>query len=173
MRQLPPHTAGSGGRRLIGVAVTLFLLLAMALQTSASHAADTPVNLARNAGAHAVASYQDGSYTAANAIDGNSATRWSSDHSNDAGAWLQVDLGGEYAVSTAVLDWEAAYGKAYRIQVSDDGSHWTDAYSTTTGAGGTETVSVNRQARYVRMQGVTPATQYGYSLYEFEVYPVG
>ncbi|UWE10876.1 discoidin domain-containing protein [Actinacidiphila bryophytorum] len=132
--------------------------------------AGTPVNLATGANARASASYQDGSYTAANAIDGNSATRWSSDHSNDAGAWLQVDLGGEYAVSTAVLDWEAAYGKAYRIQVSDDGSHWTDAYSTTTGAGGTETVSVNRQARYVRMQGVTPATQYGYSLYEFEVY---
>ncbi|UWE10877.1 glycosyl hydrolase family 95 catalytic domain-containing protein [Actinacidiphila bryophytorum] len=170
MRQLPPHTAGSGGRRLIGVAVTLFLLLAMALQTSASHAADTPVNLARNAGAHAVASYQDGSYTAANAIDGNTGTRWSSDHSNDTGAWIYVDLGGEYTVSSAALTWEAAYASAYKVQVSDDSTHWTDAYSTTGGHGGTETVAVNRNAHYVRMQGVTPATQYGYSLWEFAVY---
>ncbi|WP_331268551.1 discoidin domain-containing protein [Streptomyces sp. WAC07094] len=82
----------------------------------------------------------------------------------------RVDLGAEYAVSTAVLNWEAAYGKAYRIQVSDYSTHWTDAYSTTTGQGGTETVSVNKNARYVRMQGVTPATQYGYSLWEFEIY---
>jgi hypothetical protein len=130
----------------------------------------TPVNLATGANAKATASYQDGTYLASNAIDGNGATRWSSDHSGDNNAWLQVDLGAEYAVSTAVLNWEAAYGKAYKIQVSDDGSHWADAYSTTTGAGGTETVGVNKNARYVRMQGVTPATQYGYSLYEFEVY---
>ncbi|MGW5590207.1 discoidin domain-containing protein [Streptomyces sp. NPDC003857] len=45
----------------------------------------------------------------------------------------RVDLGAEYAVSAAVLNWEVAYGKAYRIQVSDDSTHWTDAYSTTTG----------------------------------------
>ncbi|MGW4556658.1 galactose-binding domain-containing protein [Streptomyces sp. NPDC004365] len=82
----------------------------------------------------------------------------------------RVDLGAKYAVSAAVLNWEVAYGKAYRIQVSDDSTHWTDAYSTTTGQGGTETVSVNKNARYVRMQGVTPATQYGYSLWEFEIY---
>ncbi|WP_433890407.1 discoidin domain-containing protein [Streptomyces sp. CA-111067] len=132
--------------------------------------AGTPVNLSANPDAKAVASYQDGTFTAANAIDGNASSRWSSDHSNDPNAWIYVDLGGEYNVTTAVLSWEAAYAKGYKIQVSDDASHWTDAYSTTTGLGGTETVNVNKAARYVRMQGVTPATQYGYSLYEFEVY---
>jgi hypothetical protein len=131
--------------------------------------AGVPVNLSLNPNAKAVASYQDGTLTAGNAIDGNSSSRWSSDHSNDNNAWLYVDLGGEYNVTTAVLSWEAAYAKGYRIQVSDDASHWTDAYSTTTGQGGTETVNVNKAARYVRMQGVTPATTYGYSLYEFEV----
>ncbi|MFG1811319.1 discoidin domain-containing protein [Streptomyces sp. NPDC049040] len=128
-----------------------------------------PVNLSLNPGAKATASYQDGTYTAANAIDGNPSSRWSSDHSNDNSAWIQVDLGGQYNVTTAVLTWEAAYAKAYKVQVSDDGSHWTDTYSTTTGQGGTETVDVGKSARYVRMQGVTPNTPYGYSLYEFEV----
>ncbi|MFJ4851618.1 MULTISPECIES: discoidin domain-containing protein [unclassified Streptomyces] len=130
----------------------------------------TPVNLSLGANATAVASYQDGGYLASNAIDGNGSSRWSSDHSNDPNAWITVDLGAQFAVSTAVLNWEAAYGKAYRIQVSDNASTWTDAYSTTNGQGGTETVNIGRNARYVRMQGITPATGYGYSLYEFEIY---
>lgn len=158
------------GRTLLGVAVTLFLLLTMALQTSPSSAADVPVNLARNPGARAVASYQDGTFVASNAIDGNTGTRWSSDHSDDPGAWIHVDLGGGYTVSSVTLTWEAAYAKAYRIQTSDDSVHWADAYSTTNGSGGTESVTVNKAARYVRMQGVTPATPYGYSLWEFAVY---
>jgi hypothetical protein len=130
--------------------------------------AGTPVNLSRNA--RATASYQDGSYLAVNAVDGNPSSRWSTDHSNDPNAWLQVDLGGTYNVSTVVLNWETAYGKAYKTQISDDGSHWTDVYSTTAGRGGVETVAVGRTTRYVRMKGVTPNTQWGYSLWEFEVY---
>ncbi|MET8787393.1 discoidin domain-containing protein [Streptomyces sp. NPDC004589] len=159
------------GRRPLGVVVTFFLLLVTALGAPpVSHAADTPVNLARNSGARAVASYEDGDHLASNAIDGIGSSRWSSDHSNDPSVWIYVDLGAEYAVSSAVLTWESAYAKAYRIQVSDDSTHWTDAYSTTDGHGGAETVALNENARYVRMQGVTPATQYGYSLWEFAVY---
>ncbi|MBM9504209.1 galactose-binding domain-containing protein [Actinacidiphila acididurans] len=147
-----------------------FTLWPPAGQTVPKPPTNLPVNLSLNPGTKAVASYQDGAYTAANAIDGNASSRWSSDHSNDPNAWIHVDLGGEYNVSTAVLSWEAAYGSAYKIQVSDDATHWTDAYSTTSGLGGNETVTVNKAARYVRMQGVTPATQYGYSLWEFEIY---
>ncbi|MET8289541.1 discoidin domain-containing protein [Streptomyces sp. NPDC005132] len=158
------------GRKLLGVALTFFLLLTMAVQASRSSAADAPVNLARNPDARAVASYQDGDYVASNAIDGNSGTRWSSDHSNDPDAWIYVDLAGEYTVSSVTLTWESAYAKAYRIQTSDDSVHWADAYSTTNGNGGTETVTVNKAAHYVRLQGVTPNTPYGYSLWEFAVY---
>ncbi|GIF98258.1 discoidin domain-containing protein [Catellatospora citrea] len=121
-------------------------------------------------GARALASYQDGTLTADKAIDGNATSRWSSDHSNDNSAWIQVDLGSSFTVSRAVLKWEAAYARAYKVQVSDNATQWQDAYSTTTATGGTETVPVNRTARYVRMQGVTPNTAWGYSLYEFELY---
>jgi polygalacturonase len=69
------------------------------------------------------------------------------------------------------LYWEAAYGKSYQIQVSDDASQWTDEYSTTNGKGGIETVTFNEvNARYVRMYGTERATKYGYSLWELEVY---
>ena len=45
-------------------------------------------------------------------------------------------------------------------------------YSTTAGNGGVDNVTFTpTTARYVRMQGVTRATSYGYSLYELEVYP--
>jgi hypothetical protein len=42
--------------------------------------------------------------------------------------------------------------------------------STTTGTGGTQTLSVSGTGRYVRMYGTTRATPYGYSLWEFGVY---
>ncbi|GAA1501628.1 glycoside hydrolase N-terminal domain-containing protein [Dactylosporangium maewongense] len=158
--------------RLLGGALAALILVTAAVRLP-SAAADTPVNLARDPGARATASYQDGALTAANAIDGNGATRWSSDHSNDNNAWITVDLGAAYPVTTAVLSWEAAYAKAYKVQVSDNGAQWTDVYSTTTGDGGSDTVTIGRTTRYVRMQGVTPNTQWGYSLWEFEVYGTG
>ena len=103
------------------------------------------------------------------AVDGNTGTRWSSVFTDP--QWIYVDLGADYNVSRVILNWEAAYASAYQIQVSNDTTNWTDVYSTTTGDGGIDDVSfVSTSARYVRMYGTTRATQYGYSLWEFEVY---
>ena len=49
-------------------------------------------------------------------------------------------------------------------------STWTTIYSTTTGTGGTQTLSVTGSGRYIRMYGTARATPYGYSLWEFQVY---
>ncbi|MFJ6700304.1 discoidin domain-containing protein [Streptomyces sp. NPDC091272] len=105
---------------------------------------------------------------AADAVDGNNGTRWSSAASDP--QWLRVDLGTAAPLSQVVLRWEAAYAKSYRIELSANGTDWTTAYSTTTGAGGTETLNISGTARYVRMLGLTRATGYGYSLYEFQVF---
>ena len=105
----------------------------------------------------------------ANAVDGNTATRWASTLRADPG-WIRVDLGASYHLSRVALRWEAAYARAYRIQVSEDGANWIDAHSTTTGDGGTDDLTLDANGRYVRMYGTTRATQYGYSLFEFEVY---
>jgi hypothetical protein len=72
-----------------------------------------------------------------------------------------------------VLQWETAAGKAYQIQVSDDATNWTTIYSTTTGAGGTETLNISGTGRYIRMYGTARTTQYGYSLWEFQVFTAG
>jgi hypothetical protein len=105
------------------------------------------------------------------AVDGNTGTRWSSAFSDP--QWLQVDLGSTATIHKVVLQWEAAYGKAYQIQTSNDAATWTSIYSTTTGAGGTETLTVNGSGRYVRMYGTARGTAYGYSLWEFQVFGVG
>lgn len=105
---------------------------------------------------------------ASGAVDGDLTTRWSSAASDP--QWIRIDLGAPAAVSQVVLRWETAYAKAYRIELSADGTTWSTAYSTASGTGGTETLNVSGTARYVRMYGVSRATQYGYSLWEFQVY---
>ena len=112
-------------------------------------------------------SVQGAGYPASNATDGNLNTRWSSAFSDP--QWLEVDLGATHTISKVVLVWEAAYGKAFQIQTSNDGTTWTPIYSTTTGTGGTQTLSVTGSGRYVRMYGTVRGTGYGYSLWEFQV----
>ena len=113
-------------------------------------------------------SSENGSFTAPNAVDGNTGTRWSSAFSDP--QWLQVDLGATHTISQVVLNWETASATAYQIQTSNDGSTWTTIYSTTAGTGGVQTLNVTGSGRFVRMNGTARATQYGYSLWEFGVY---
>ena len=61
------------------------------------------------------------------------------------------------------LNWETAYATAFQIQVSTDNTTWTPIYSTTTGTGGIQTLTVSGTGRYIRMYGTARATGYGYS----------
>jgi hypothetical protein len=118
----------------------------------------------------ATASSAENASTAASAaVDGNTGTRWSSAFSDP--QWLQVDLGSSQPICQVVLTWEAAYGTAFQIQVSDTGTGgWTTLYNTTTGTGGTQTLNVTGTGRYIRMYGTARSTAYGYSLWEFVVH---
>jgi hypothetical protein len=103
------------------------------------------------------------------AVDGNLSTRWGSDRTDD--QWFQVHLGTPTIVSGVTMFWEAAYARSYAIQVSDDGSAWRDVYSNAAGTGGVETVDfAPTTTRYVRLRGIQRATQYGYSLWEFQIH---
>jgi len=114
-------------------------------------------------------SNENSSLVAANAFDGNPTTRWSSQFSDP--QWLQVDLGSVQTIGRVVLNWEGAYGKAYQLQTSNDGSTWTTIYSTSSGNGGVENISgLSGSGRYLRMYGTTRATQWSYSLYSMQVY---
>jgi beta-glucanase (GH16 family) len=102
------------------------------------------------------------------AVDGNTATRWSSLFADP--QWIRIDLGASAAVDQVVLNWETAYARAYSIQVSADGTTWTTIHTTTTSTGGTQTLPVTGTGRYVRLNLTTRATQWGYSLWEFQVF---
>lgn len=101
--------------------------------------------------------------------DGNPETRWSSDYRDD--SWIQLDLGQARRIDRVHLHWEAAYGRAFGISVSDDGVDWKTVFTETEGDGGEDQIRFTPvTARYVRLQGEERATQWGYSLYEFEVF---
>jgi beta-galactosidase len=113
---------------------------------------------------------RDGATSPAAVVDGKLDSRWSSEFSDP--QWLAVDLGSVASISRVELVWEAAYGKNYAIQVSSDGHTWKDVYKTGAGKGGVETVRFAPvKARWVRMFGTQRASTYGYSLWEFRVFP--
>lgn len=104
------------------------------------------------------------------AFDDNSGTRWISDA--DDNQQLTADLGDVYEIGRIVLDWEGAFGKAYRIEGSLDGVEWAELYSMSDGDGGIDEILLEAtETRFVRMQGIERGTPYGYSLWSFEVYP--
>ncbi|WP_328605556.1 penicillin acylase family protein [Amycolatopsis sp. NBC_00345] len=135
-----------------------------------AHRGDNVSNLAAGKPVSAT-SAETGFYSspASNAVDGNPATRWASDWSDNQS--ITVDLGSVQQVSRVVLSWESAYAKGYKVQLSADGESWRDAAAVTDGNGGADNVSfAPSDARFVRLAGVQRGTKYGYSLYEFEVY---
>ncbi|WP_459183582.1 discoidin domain-containing protein, partial [Streptomyces sp.] len=140
------------------------------MSTPQQAVAADPVLLSQGKAATASSTENTGSPASA-AVDGDSGTRWSSAFSDP--QWLQVDLGSTQSITQVVLNWETAYAKAFQIQTSADGTTWTSVYSTTTGTGGTQTVSLTGSGRYVRLYGTQRATQYGYSLWEFTLLTPG
>jgi uncharacterized protein YndB with AHSA1/START domain len=149
--------AGAVAVLLVGYLVTVSTLQANAATVLLSQGRPATASSTENAGTPASA-----------AVDGNTGTRWSSAFSDP--QWLQVDLGASATVSQVVLNWEAAFARAFQIQVSDNGTSWTTIFSTTTGTGGTQTLNVSGTGRFVRMNGTARATVYGYSLWEFQVF---
>lgn len=106
---------------------------------------------------------------ASNVTDGKSDTRWSSSSVDN--EWIYIDLGEKQNIDGVRLNWEYAYGKAYKIQTSNDANKWTDRYYNTTGKGGVEEILFGEtvNARYVRLFGFERGSWYGYSLWDFDV----
>jgi hypothetical protein len=103
------------------------------------------------------------------ATDGTTSTRWSSEFRDN--QWWQVDLGRTRLVNGVRLRWEHAYASRYRILTSTDGQSFQTAAEVTLGAAiAKSTTFPVRDARYVRVQALERATQYGVSLWEGEVY---
>jgi hyaluronoglucosaminidase len=104
------------------------------------------------------------------AIDGDTGTRWSSDHTDD--QRLQVHLAKAQHLGKVVIAWEAAHANSYVVETSADGTTWSKDVTVTNSKGGTETVWLDASGvQYLRVQGLTRATAFGYSIYEVSAYP--
>jgi hypothetical protein len=102
------------------------------------------------------------------AVDGDMSTRWESDFSDP--QWLMADMGNDISFTTVELHWQNAHGKVYDIDISNDGQTWTTVYSESNGSGGTDVIDLTgNSGRYIRMYGHERGTQWGYSLFEFNV----
>jgi hypothetical protein len=156
------------GRVVLSVALAAALGITVASITSTASAADSLLSQGKPATASSV---ENAAFPASAAVDGNTGTRWSSTFADP--QWLQVDLGSTQPISQVVLNWEAAYASAFTIQTSANGTSWTNISPVTAGRAGVQTLNVTGSGRYVRMNGTTRATPYGYSLWEFQVYGGG
>jgi hypothetical protein len=111
-----------------------------------------------------------GTFSGQWAVDDNPATRWSSEASDD--QWISVDLGAVVPVDAIGLVWEDAFADAFILQArTADSADWETVGKETAGAGGVaryDTEGVN--ARFVRVLGTQRHTQYGYSLFELQVF---
>ncbi|MBB4907666.1 discoidin domain-containing protein [Actinophytocola algeriensis] len=160
-------------KRILAAATTVFAAAALLTipQAQAAPLACGTTNVAQGKTATASSTENAGTRASA-AVDGNPGTRWASAFSDP--QWLQVDLGSTQQICRVGLNWEAAFGRSFQIQVSGTGANpWTTIYSTTTGTGGNQTLDVTGTGRYLRVYGTTRATQYGYSLWELSVFTDG
>jgi hypothetical protein len=114
-------------------------------------------------------SVESDAFAAGNVVDGDRNTRWSSEFSGP--QWIQIDLGRRYAVEAVRLVWEVAFARTYEIQNSDDGKTWRTVYTQNAGMGGTEEITnLDVDARYIALYCTQRAAQFGYSLWEIEVF---
>lgn len=148
-------------------------------------------NISKNATAVS-SSYENGGTATENILDGDKATRWGSDFSDD--EWIYIDLGADMYVSRVGILWEASYASEYEIQVASDGCRMTTHTGRYAGEQRTVTVpadwttvasvsqsqrsdaevmtSVDARGRYIRMRGRKRALPYGFSIYEMNVYGI-
>ncbi|WP_330294456.1 discoidin domain-containing protein [Streptomyces sp. NBC_00503] len=167
--QAPPAPATSP--RTVGAVIAAVLLLVGGLLLAYPERAGAAADPLISRGKPATASSVEGSgFGAQNAFDGDAATRWASVEGKDP-QWIRVDLGATASVTRVRLSWEAAYAKAYRVEISADGTTWTRLANETAGNGGSDDwTALSGKGRYLRVYGTARGTAYGYSLHEVEVY---
>jgi hypothetical protein len=124
------------------------------------------------AGSAVTASTNDGNLPA-NTVDGNLATRWSG---NGDGAWIRYDLGNTHTIAyvrLAVYNGNSRQNR-YDLQVSNDGSAWSNVQTNALTTGTTTSLVTydfaDASGRYVRYLGHGATTSTFNSLTEVEIW---
>lgn len=109
--------------------------------------------------------------TETNAVDGKSDTKWVS-KIEDA-AWISVDLGMVYSISSLSIVWGDEYATSYEILVSSDNITWKSVHLVENKKNGKkDKITIDDTVcRYIKFQGITRSNEEGfYEISEFEVF---
>ena len=102
------------------------------------------------------------------AVDGLPGTRWASSFA--APQSLTLDLGTTRSVQRVRLLWENAYAAHFRLLASLDGETWSVVADRRKADPAPDLIEFDAEARYIRLDALERATQWGISVWEFEVY---
>jgi glucosylceramidase len=110
---------------------------------------------------------------AANAVDDDATTRWTTGTGQQTGQYLQVDLGRRQHFSSLILDTGAStgdYPRGYAVYVSQDGRHWDGPVATGVGTGQLTDIAVpGHSARYLRIMSTASSPSW-WSVADLRVY---
>ena len=139
--------------------------------TNSSQASAMPGSLNRSI--WVASSSTSGSDSPANALDGNLATRWSTDTSQVNGQWFQVDMGIANVFNELILNAINSandYPRGYQVTVSNDGINWSGPVATGVGSPSITTITFATQvARFIRITQTGSASGTFWSIDEFNV----
>ncbi|EWM18545.1 discoidin domain-containing protein [Kutzneria sp. 744] len=164
-----PSTRLRPSGRFIPVIAAALLIPTAVVASAATRAADVLLSQGKPV---ATSTIEGSSFTGDKAVDGSTTSRWASIEGQDP-QWLRIDLGQASTVHRVLLNWEAAYAKQYRVEISDDGTDFTTVSAVDSGDGKTDDLTnLSAHGRYVRLVGLARGTSYGYSLWEMQVFGV-
>ncbi|BBH64638.1 hypothetical protein ACTI_13230 [Actinoplanes sp. OR16] len=156
---------------MLAAGIGAVLLVPPAVGLAAVGGADVLISQGRPAVSSSAASV---AWTGRAVADGDGRTRWMS-ATGPGTQWVQIDLGAAQEVHRVHLTWAKVYAKAYRLQISQNGSVWTDLFRTESSNGGADDVrGLHGSGRYLRLLATRRSVASGgYSLWEMRAYGPG
>ncbi len=141
----------------------------MVIQNPEENICESSCHLVGMDGLAEASSIEANGLEAENAFDGNLNTRWASSYSDD--QYLSLDLRRLRVVCGMHINWETALGRDFNIEGSLDGEDWKLIRSIENNESFITSIDgLQDTVRYLRMQGITRGSPYGYSIWEWEIF---
>lgn len=126
-----------------------------------------------------VSTSQDADHQGDKTTDGDMLTYWQASkatgNNSPIAEFAIVDLGSATSIERVVLEWADYHATDYTIDISDDGTNWTQLFSTTLGDGGQDVIEfAPATGRHIRMNSTAwSSAAWRAWLREFEIYGAG
>ena len=109
-----------------------------------------------------------------NIVDNNTSSSWQASSTKD--EYVIIDLGDVYLIDGLSIIWEVANAKDYDVKISKENSGWDSikpVYQFKDGLSGNRTDELRfntAEGRYIKLELKTGTTQWGFRIYELDVY---